>query len=166
MRLKATQVKLDDIDSPTFIGRRQEHINFKATASLNLFDAQEGDASGITVYMNNKSHYDLVLKQAAGDKRVLVVTYRMGDLNHTAAEITVPNGKVYLQVTGSNDYYSFAYSTDGKKFEPISKMNVGYISSETAGGFTGIYLGLFATSKNQPSKAYADFDQFNYIGNQ
>jgi xylan 1,4-beta-xylosidase len=165
LRLKATTVTLDDTDSPTFIGRRQEHINFKATTLLQQVYAQKGDESGITVYMNTTSHYDLVIKQAAGNKRVLVLRYRMGTLTHIATEIAVPDGKVYLQVTGSDDYYSFAYATDGKNYQPLGKMDVDYISSETAGGFTGIYLGLFATSKNASSKAYTDFEEFSCTGN-
>ena len=165
LRLKASTVQLDDIDTPTFAARRQEHINFKATTALNLNDAQDGDASGITVFMSNKSHYDMFVKQSASaDKQVVVLRYRMGELTHIAQEITIPKGKVHLQVTGSADFYSFAYSTDGKNFTPAGKMNVAYISSETVGGFTGIYLGLFATSKNLTSKAYADFDTFEYVG--
>jgi alpha-N-arabinofuranosidase len=42
-------------------------------------------------------------------------------------------------------------------------MDVRYLSSETAGGFTGIYLGLFITSENAQSKGFADFDKFTYI---
>jgi len=164
LRLKATQVTLQDVDSPTFVGRRQQHVNFKATTSLNIFDAKDGDESGITIYMNNTSHYDLVLKQAAGGKRVIALQYRMGELNHTAAEITIPNTTIHLQVTGDNNFYYFAYSTSGNDFKPIGKINVAYISSETAGGFTGIYLGLFATSKSKSSKAYADFNSFEYTG--
>jgi len=162
LRLKATTISLDDIDSPTFAGRRQEHINFTSTVAMDLFDAREGDASGITVFMNNKSHYDLFVKQATGGKRVLVLRYRLGALAHTVCEVAILKGNVYLQVQGDKDYYSFAYSTDGKNFETLGKMNVCYISSETAGGFTGIYLGLFATSATKSSKSYADFDKFIY----
>jgi alpha-N-arabinofuranosidase len=162
LRLEATPISLDDIDSPTFVGRRQEHVDFTATVTMNLFDAREGDESGMTVFMNNKSHYDLFVKQATGGKRVLVIRYRLGVLSHTACEVDLPKGDVYLQVHGHKDYYSFAYSTDGKNFETLDKVDVCYISSETAGGFTGIYLGLFATSATESSKAYADFDNFVY----
>jgi alpha-N-arabinofuranosidase len=162
LRLKATPISLDDIDSPTFVGRRQEHINFASTATMDFFDAQEGDESGITVFMNNKSHYDLFVKQATGGKRVLVLRYRLGALSHTACEVAIPKGNVHLQVRGEKDYYSFAYSTDGKNFEALGKVDVCYISSETAGGFTGIYLGLYATSSAKSSKAYADVDKFVY----
>jgi alpha-N-arabinofuranosidase len=163
LRLKATPVSIDDIDSPTFVGRRQEHINFTATSVVDIFDTHDGDESGMTVFMNNKSHYDLLVKQAAGGKRVLVLRYRLGVMSHTASEVVLPKGKVYLQVHGDKQYYSFAYSTDGKNFKDLGKMDVCYISSETAGGFTGIYLGLFATSATKSSKAYADFDQFTYL---
>ncbi len=162
LRLKATPISLDDIDSPTFVGRRQEHLSFTATAVMDIFDAHEGDGSGITVFMNNKSHYDLFVKQATGGKRVLVLRYNLGSMSHTACEVAIPKGSVYLQVQGDKDYYSFAYSTDGKNFKILDKMDGCYISSETTGGFTGIYLGMFATSATKSSKAYADFDKFVY----
>ena len=41
-------------------------------------------------------------------------------------------------------------------------MNTRYVSTETAGGFTGIILGLYAVSASDKSKAYADFEYFEY----
>lgn len=43
-------------------------------------------------------------------------------------------------------------------------MNTRYLSSETAGGFTGIVLGLYAVSASSQSKAYADFQYMKYKG--
>lgn len=163
LRLKTSLVKLDDIDSPTFIGRRQEHVSFTATTSVNLFEAQDGDESGLTVFMNNKSYYDFFLKQTPNGKCSVVLRYRLGELMHTAAEIIIPKGKVYLQVAGDADFHSFAYSTDGSSFQQLGRMDARYISTETAGGFTGIYLGLFLTSRNAQSKAFAAFDNFAYL---
>lgn len=163
LRLKATPVSVDEVDSPTFIGRRQEHIYFTATTAMDIYDARKGDEAGLTVFLSNTAHYDLVLKQVEGKKRVLVLRYRLGVMNHIEREVQVPNGQIHVQVSGSNDFYSFAYSLDGKNFEPLAKMDVRYISSETAGGFTGIYLGLFAVSATESSRAYADFDKFVYV---
>lgn len=163
LRLNATPVSIDEVDSPTFVGRRQEHINFTATTEIDFRNTRMGDKAGITIFMNNTAHYDLFLKQGDGMKRVLVLHYRLGVMNHTECEVEVPDGEIHLQVSGSNDYYSFSYSPDGRKFEHLAKMDVRYISSETAGGFTGIYLGLFATSASKTSKACADFDKFEYV---
>ena len=163
LRLKATPISLDDTNSPTFVGRRQEHINFTAETMLTLNDAQPGDKAGLTVFMNNDAHYDLFLKQSSEGKQTVVLQYRMGELNHTECEIAVPKGKITLQVKGSKELYSFFYATDGKNFKPLGKMNVRYLSSETAGGFTGVYLGLYAVSGSNKSKAYGDFSEFKYI---
>lgn len=40
-------------------------------------------------------------------------------------------------------------------------MDVRFLSSETAGGFTGVFLGLFAQEKSD-NKSIADFDWFDY----
>ena len=162
LRLKTSTIKLDDIDSPTFVGRRQEHVDFTATTSMNLFKAQKGDESGLTVFLDKESHYDILIEQSSGGKRNLVVRYRMGVLSHIESKVEIPEGEVFLRVKGTADYYTFSYSVDGTTYRALSKMNTRYISSETAGGFTGVFLGLFLTSENSQSNAYADFDKFEY----
>lgn len=162
LRLKTSPIKLDDIASPTFVGRRQEHINFTATTSLDLFDAKEGDEAGITVLMNNESHYDLLVKQKSKEKRYLVLRYKLGNLSHTVVEVEIPQKAIRLQVTGDPVDYSFGYSLSNGEYKSIGKINARYISSETAGGFTGVYIGLFVSSENVKSAAYADFDNFEY----
>jgi len=161
LRLNPTTVSLDDIDSPTFIGRRQQHINFLANTLVSLNQAQTSDEAGLTIFMSNQAHYDLFVTQE-GEKQNLVLRYRMGVLDHTACTVDIPKGNIHLQVKGDKDYYSFAYSTDGKNFKSLDKMNVRYLSSETNGGFTGVYIGLYTTSKEPASKGYADFDKFEY----
>jgi alpha-N-arabinofuranosidase len=47
----------------------------------------------------------------------------------------------------------------------LGKMNTRYLSTETAGGFTGVVLGLYAVSASKESKMYADFECFKYKGN-
>jgi len=127
-----------------------------------MFRTQKGDESGITVFMNNISHYDLVLHKETNGGNKILLRYRLGEMTHIAKEINVPAEKVAFQVKGENNYYSFAYSLDGKNYIAIDKMDVRFLSSETAGGFTGVYLGLFSTSESKLSKTYADFDFFKY----
>ena len=49
-------------------------------------------------------------------------------------------------------------------YHDLGKMNTRYLSTETAGGFTGVVLGLYITSASKDSKAYADFEYFKYKG--
>ena len=164
LRLKATSVNLNSMDSPTFIGRRQQHISFTAGTSVELQKGQPQDEAGITVFMENHSHYDLFVRQDAKEQQSIILRYQLGELKHIEKEINIPQGKVQLQVKGNNEFYSFGYSTAGNKFQEIAKMNTRYLSTETAGGFTGIILGLYAVSAS--SKAQADFDYFDYQGNE
>ena len=63
------------------------------------------------------------------------------------------------KVEGNEYFYIFSYSTDGVNFYQVGQMNTRYLSSETASGFTGIVLGLFAGG---PEGTHADFCDFTY----
>ena len=71
---------------------------------------------------------------------------------------------VYLRTTGNKDVYSFSWSADGSSFNKLGEMDASFLSSETAGGFTGVYLALFAQSNADGGAAggHADFDWFEY----
>ena len=163
LRLKGTDITLDYIDSPTFIARRQQHINFAAGTAVEMGKAKAGDEAGITLYMNNNAHYDLYVEQTRDKEQKVVLRYKLGKMTHIANEITVPTGKICLSVQGGNNDYTFSYSTDGKKYITIDKMDTKYLSSETNGGFTGVYIGLYAVSPYKRSNSYADFDYFIYL---
>lgn len=156
LRLTGTPVTLDQQDSPTFVGRRQQHIRFSATTSVDISRIGAGGESGITVYMSNNYRYDLSVQNRDG-RSMLVLTYILGAIRHIEKEIPLTGKKLCLRVEGENDYYNFSYSDDAKTYHPLGKADTRFLSSETAGGFTGIYLGLFAQLQ-----AVADFDWFEY----
>lgn len=88
--------------------------------------------------------------------------YWLSSIHHVAKEIPLKGSKPYLRVTGSRDHYRFSYSEDGKTFTEVGVADTRYLSSETAGGFTGIILALFCQSASDASKPQADFYSFNY----
>lgn len=162
LRLKTSTVQLDDSNvTPTFIGRRQQHINCTATTAIELDKASLNDEGGITVYMTNAHHYDLFVRQGDKGKQIITLRNRLGNMQHIEKEVELPKGKFYLRVEGSKDYYSFSYSTDNKTFNSMGKMDVRYLSSETVGGFTGIYFALYAASQ-KASKGVVDVEWFDY----
>lgn len=162
LRLKTSTVQLDDRGvTPTFAGRRQQHIECTATTAIELDKASLNDEGGISVYMDNGHHYDLFVRQGDKGKQTVALRYRLGNMKHIEKEVELPKSKCYLRVEGSRDFYSFSYSTDNKTFIPLGKMNVRYLSTETAGGFKGILFALYATSQ-KPSGGVADFEWFDY----
>lgn len=165
LRLYATPISLDYMgdDSPTFVARRQEHIDFSAGTSLQLKDAETGDRAGLSVYMIETSHYDLYVEQLADGRQAVNLRYRLGVIDHVEKTVIVPRqAEVRLRVKGDKEFYTFYYSVGDDDFVELGKVDTRYISSETAGGFTGVMLGLYAVSAAKTSLAFADFSYFDY----
>lgn len=163
LTLKATEVGLDQTDTPTFIGRRQEHFNFEAATEMEFNPTKENEEAGITVLMNDRHHYKLSVKKEGG-KRVLSISNHLGLFYFTTGtSVVLKPGPVKLKVVGSRDFYTFYYAQGNSDFKELGKCNSYFLSSETAGGFTGVYIGLFATGNGSKTNAKASFDWFDYM---
>jgi alpha-N-arabinofuranosidase len=78
-------------------------------------------------------------------------------------EIKIKGEKVQLRISGKTRTYVFSYSDDnGKTFNPLDTIDTHLLSPLTAGGFTGIYVGLFASGNGKQSRSKAWFDWFDY----
>jgi alpha-N-arabinofuranosidase len=66
-------------------------------------------------------------------------------------------------VVGDSENYHFEYSLDGNNFINLGKLNTRYISTEVAGGFTGVMIGMHCTKNSPKSQVSADFSYFDYI---
>ncbi len=153
---------LDEAASPAFIGRRQQHFNCAATVNLDFNPASDNETAGITVLMNERHHYDLYI-QKDGNDRFVVLRYRIGSLKHIEKKAKLPAGPVQLRIHAELLNYAFSYLPAGASdFIPLGNMETRYLSSEVAGGFTGTYLGMFASGNGQTSLSPAFFDWFEY----
>jgi alpha-N-arabinofuranosidase len=45
---------------------------------------------------------------------------------------------------------------------PLGEGETRYLSTEVAGGFTGVYFAMYATGNGAPCRNAADFDWFDY----
>lgn len=161
LRLIGADSSLAQLPNVTFIGRRQQHFDFTTTTQLEFEPKKTNEEAGLTLFKSNAYHYDLSVKNRGG-KRILAVTYTVGLIRHVEKEIPLQNGPVQLRVTGTQDHYSFAYAQANSPFQKIADVDTHFLSSEMAGGFTGVYIGLYASGNGQKSQAPADFDWFNY----
>ena len=163
LRLHASSIPINSNDSPMWLGRRQQHILFQAHTKLDASGLKNGDEAGLTLFMSNDYHCDLAVRKRDG-KCFLILNYKLGRLEHTEKEIPFPGTDAHLKVTGNKDAYAFYCSADGNTFEKFGEIDTGFLSSETAGGFTGVYLALYAQSNTDGGAAggYADFDWFEY----
>ena len=153
----------DGEGSPTMAMRRQQHIDFSASTRLNLTGASAGTEAGMTIYACEPSHYDIFVNTLGDGTRELVVRYALSELRHEKRFPLPATGDVDLRVSGTPQQYILEYSTDrGKNFTEAGRLDTRYLSTETAGGFTGTMIGLYATSPT--GKGTARFDYFDYSG--
>jgi len=154
---------LDEPASPAFIGRRQQHFNCTATVKIDFSPANDKEIAGMTALMNEKHHYDIYILRE-GKTRMIILSCRIGNVKHIASRIPLPPGDVQLRIMADPLWYTFSYLPAGsKEFVEIGKMETRYLSSEVAGGFTGVYLGMFASGNGTSAKSPAFFDWFEYI---
>ncbi|MGE5549543.1 MAG: glycoside hydrolase family 43 protein [Bacteroidota bacterium] len=163
LRLHGSPAALNDLDSPAFLGRRQEHLNCRAAARLDFQPAAEGEEAGLTVYLDRRHHYEAALIGRAGERR-LIVRRTVDDLAAETACVPVEQGPVTLAVETDPHTYRFAYCPDGGEPRSLAEGQAKLLGTELASSWTGVMLGLYATGNGRPSSAPADFDWFEYEG--
>ena len=162
LRLQGGAATLGGEGAPTFVGRRQQHPYFSATTEFEFDPAREGDEAGLAL-LNNGTHFDLVVRRA-GAARVAVARLQFGSVVHESEPAVLAPGPVRLRIDGLRSSYRFSVAQGDGDFRALQEVSARYLSSETVGGFTGVYIGAYATGNGTPMTAPADYDWFEYTG--
>lgn len=164
--------KLSDLGNPSLIARRQEHHVFEASSKMRFTPETDNECAGLVVLQNNRFNYRLLVKREDNQQYiVLIKTGKEGrELRDQVNEseitrIPFQGEEVVLAVKADKLDYTFYYGTSENDLKSIGGVQDGRIlSSNWAGGFTGTYLGIYASSNGLPSKNVAAFDYFLYEG--
>ncbi|EIN10122.1 hypothetical protein PUNSTDRAFT_101826 [Punctularia strigosozonata HHB-11173 SS5] len=167
----------------TFVGRRQEHVEFMAEADLDL-DASQWDIdqeAGVTVFLQQLQHFDLgVVRLDANStstnglsaepgfyvrlkaQTLLVTNDGMSDPLSSPGMQRLPHSQssLTLRIQAVNETkYEFSYATRSSgEFKTIGFGD----ASEVSGGFTGTIIGMYATGDGKNSTSPACFTRFDY----
>ena len=143
--LKGTDVTLQSLDSPTFVALRQLNPDFTASETFSVANLQSGARAGLTVYMDTHSHYDAYVTRTDPGTYRICLSYNLHALHKVEQSVAIPaNAEITIKVVGSDDMYDFYYSLNDGDEHKLGSLNARFLSTETAGGFTGITLGMFA----------------------
>ena len=96
---------------------------------------------------------------------VLRLTHNVNGERSDIATVEIEANELFLKVTGDYLSYGFHYSVDGRNWQSLAAGVDGKaLSPAVVGGYnyTGVYIGLYASSNDAASDNYADFDSFNY----
>ncbi|RIX50269.1 glycoside hydrolase family 43 protein [Paenibacillus nanensis] len=137
--LTGTGVTLDQAGSPTFIGIRQKDFNAVISCDVSLSNGE----AGITLYMDENHHYDFAIRKVSSGYEV-IERLNVGDIKAIVNAIDVKQvNRASLVIQASHTRYRFLLQVDGEEIE-LGTAQTKYLSSEVAGGFTGVIIGLYA----------------------
>lgn len=162
LTLHGSAVTLDDIGSPAFVGRRQQHFNCTVSTLLSFDPTHEGEEAGLTVFMNERYHYEIALTYDSDKGRQVTLRRRLGSLWKVELEKAVEGTEVILGFEASPTVYSFFYEEPDRDRVSFGSGECALLSTEVAGGFTGVYIGMYATGNGKPCTVPAYFDWFQY----
>ena len=135
------------------MGRRQESSNMTLETEVAIKGNVE---AGLSIYQINDGHMDFFVTE-----QQIALRCKLKSIDYLVK--SVPNVRkrpVKLRVRSEGIMYYFDYSTDGKNFKELASMNCSLMSTEVAGGFTGVTLGMYVAGKEK--SGYADFHYFRY----
>jgi alpha-N-arabinofuranosidase len=163
LRLKLRPEKLSELANPSFVGRRQQHINFCAQAALEFRPANVSECAGLVLLQNNDFHFRFVITRGADGGQVVRLIKREAGADTILAERPVADSEQFFKVQAQGQAYSFYIAEQAGKWQPVAEDVDGRIlSTNIAGGFVGAYIGMYASSNGQVSANSADFDWFEY----
>ncbi|MBU2675603.1 MAG: hypothetical protein KJP16_00880, partial [Gammaproteobacteria bacterium] len=147
----------------SFVGIRQRHFEFEAVTKM-TFTPGGREEAGLVAVQNDRSAFLMTLATGIDGNEVRLIQSFNGDSRHIAA-MPIAGDMVFLKIAGDYLMHDFLFSTDGKTWTSLAdNVDITALSPAVIDGYnyTGVYLGLYASSNGAESINYADFDYFYY----
>jgi xylan 1,4-beta-xylosidase len=169
LTLRGTAVALDQDKgtSPTFVGRRQEHLRARMAARIDFAPARDKDEAGLVLYRAPRHRFEIGVRASGnGGGREVFVRQTVGAYISTVTASAPAPGKdpVVLQIDAEPTRYTFSWGPSAEKLQKLGAAEPRFLSSEVAGGFIGTYVGMYAFAPDGAGAAPspAAFDWFDY----
>jgi xylan 1,4-beta-xylosidase len=164
LQLRLRPEMISKWENPSFIGRRQQHINFSASTAMEFLPKNKNESAGLVLLQNSDFQFRFEVVRSGKDN-VIRLTKRHGGKEETLAELPIVTKRVYMKVEAAGQDYNFFVASGAGEWKPLREHVDGRTLSRTnAGGFVGTYIGMYASSNGTVSNNVADFDWFQYKG--
>jgi xylan 1,4-beta-xylosidase len=151
LAIRARDAQISDRAQPSFIGRRQQHINATATTRLNIAELLSGSSAGIAAFQNDDFYYYLGVARS-GEEYIIQLAGKSGAGDATilasAPLEEIPGEVLLLRITASGAAYSFEFGVDSQDgwawHMLLDDVDGTSLSTSRAGGFVGTFFGMHA----------------------
>ncbi|MCP9753473.1 glycoside hydrolase family 43 protein [Ferruginibacter sp. HRS2-29] len=169
LTLKLKPETVMDMGSPSFVGKRQQHLYNSIETKITFKPTAENEKAGLAVFQS-ESHFYFMARSVSNGKEVMQLFKgkpKQKEMERiTEIPLATTSSKLYLKINAEGSTYSFYYSPNGKDWILLKdKVDAKFVSTKTAGGFVGCIYGMYATSSGLPSSNIASFKFLTYTGN-
>jgi alpha-N-arabinofuranosidase len=161
LRLKGSAINFTEKSSPAFVGRRQTAFDVIASAKVGFTPVADNEEAGLVVRADDKNHYDLLITRQEGKRVVMLrkcLKNEIASVHYTA----IPDGDLILRISATDREYKFWIQPEGAQPELLGTATTRDVSNEAVGGFTGVYIGMYASGNGKANTHPADFDWFDF----
>lgn len=170
---------------PACICRRQQHQSFEMAAGMRFTPAAPEEEAGIVLLQDDRFSYLLTVGCSSSGKIVLRLAQCEEGLHTILAEMSPADAALPEHLRGSGVIlgsscrgraYDFWYALPDTRTEAAQAMDPGrrvviaeslpaeLLSTNVNHGFTGAYVGMYASASGAESSNAAEFDWFLYRG--
>ena len=114
--------------------------------------------AGVSIYMDEKHHYDIAARLQGGKLEYISRICIGGIIEEINAYGTGDRKTVRIEIRSSRDKYILQIKENNRVCLE-KEMESKYLSSEVAGGFTGVLFGLYAYNEDD-DKQWCEFKNF------
>lgn len=161
LRLNGSALSFMQNDSPAFVCRRQTALKAVASTRVDFTPVSDNEEAGLVIRGNDKNHYDLLITKRNG-KRVAVMRQYLDDKVASEKSVKLPEGEVVLKIKAYPDKYDFYVEADGNRPLLLDTAQTRNLANEVITGFTGVYIGMYASGNGMSNANPADFDWFDF----
>ena len=152
---------LKDKATPAYVALRQCHRNYQAETLLD-FDPQTPDECAGMAVLQSSTHSLRLEKYCAGPGLALRLIACQDEKDSLLAVCPVAPGPLVLRMVCTGLKADFYYEQNGKAVCAANAVDLSFLSTEVAGGFTGCTVGMYASANGTQSDKTAVFHWFAY----
>jgi xylan 1,4-beta-xylosidase len=162
LRLSGSARTINEPDSPAFVARRQTDLTCRISTAIDFIPTAENEEAGLVIRGNEKNHYTLGITRKDDKRKAFVRKVLNGKVDGEITYADIPDGITILTIQASPLNYEFYCRSGHEVIQLTSNALTTDLSSEKIGGFTGVYIGMYASGNGKPNSGKADFDWYEY----
>lgn len=176
LRINTSHIDLGQLDSPAWVGRRQQAFNCIFKTFIDFKPKHPQQEAGLTIHANDFVHAEIGITVSEEGKRVVICRVWRSDLDDldelnvdkkyeiVTTEDLPDDEPIELQVIANPTTYQFGYV-------PKGEVNVKILGTMSAKWFkrteprrlhfTGVFAAMYCTDRGYQTIGHADFDYYS-----